>query len=512
MSVYWSFACVIMAIMSCSGSSADRSGVTVKPASHAIYVAATGVDGAAGDIHHPLKTINVALGKARPGDSVILRGGTYNQLVVANVNGTITAPVTLSAMPGERVLIDGTGILTSAAVSLLTISNAHFLTVNGLEFCNLRTATQGTEVNGITVNNGATAITLRNNRVYNIASELSPEQGRSGHGILLIGNTSEPLQQIIVENNEIHDTQTGYSENLTINGYVDGFIIRGNKIYNTENIGIDAAGGYAANPNPVLNYARNGLISDNELYNIDMTRGPIGSIHGHGAIAIYVDGARNIIVERNKIHDADRGIGIVSENDAFPTSNCIVRNNFVYNCWRTGIYLGGYLGYTSGGTRDCYVVNNTLFMNNKVPGAFGEIEGELRLTEQCFNNIVRNNLVYARPVDVFLHKYTNTGRGNMVDNNWYYTTGTPQWIWNSTNGNPYTDLISWQRASGMDAVSVYGQDPQLRNVDLPDIHLKASSGAKSSGMLLPDSIVGALDIDGKPRISDSHLSIGAHQL
>ena len=73
-----------------------------------------------------------------------------------------------------------------------------------------------------------------------------------------------------------------------------------------------------------------------------------------------VASARNIIVERNKVHEADRGIGIVSENDAYPTENCIVRNNFVYNCWRTGIYLGGYLNYTTGGTNNCAVVISIL--------------------------------------------------------------------------------------------------------------------------------------------------------
>ncbi|NIG54978.1 right-handed parallel beta-helix repeat-containing protein [Chitinophaga sp. Cy-1792] len=511
MKTYWLTGLLITTV-ACSSGTPDRTGVVVTPAVHSIYVTVYGNDNAAGDVDHPLKTINVALGKARPGDSVILRGGTYQQLVAVNAAGTVNAPIVLTAMAGERVLLDGTGMIVSASTSMLTISGSRYVTVNGLEICNLKTTTPWVDVSGATINAGSTDIIFRNNKIYNIENNVAPEQGRSGHGILVIGNTADPLQRITVEDNEIHDTKTGYSENLTINGYVDGFIIRRNKIYNTENIGIDAAGGYAANANPALNYARNGLISGNELYTIDMTRGPVGGVHGHGAIGIYVDGARNIVVEQNKIHEADRGIGIVSENDAFPTSNCIVRNNFVYNSWRTGIYMGGYLGYTSGGTRNCYVVNNTLFMNNREAGAFGEIEGELRLTEQCFNNVVRNNLVYARPTDIFLHKYTNTGSGNIIDNNWYFTTGTPQWIWNSTNSNVYTDLLSWQQASGADAAAVYGQDPLLKDVNLPDLHLQAGSPARNKGFMLPDSVVGTLDIDGNPRISGGHLSIGAHQL
>jgi hypothetical protein len=358
------------------------------------------------------------------------------------------------------------------------------------------------------VDQGSGYIQVRKNKIYNIEHNVKPEDGRSGHGIEIIGNTDIAIKHILVEENEIHDCNTGYSENLTINGYVDSFVIRKNKIYNTENIGIDAAGGYSANSNPAYNYARNGVISDNELYNIDMTTGPIGGAHGHGAIGIYVDGARNITIERNKLHECDRGIGIVSENDAYPTENCIVRNNFVYNSWRTGIYLGGYLNYTTGGTKNCYVVNNTLYYNNKQTGAFGEIEGEIRLTENCFNNVIKNNIVYARPVDVFVHKYTATGSNNVIDNNLYYTTGAAKWIW---NGIEYTSYTAWKTASGGDAGSSNGADPLLISTITPDLHIQSGSPAINSGTIISPDIHGSTDIDGKPRIVSNKISQGAQQ-
>ncbi|HEY9257351.1 MAG TPA: hypothetical protein VIP81_05205, partial [Chitinophaga sp.] len=187
------------------------------------------------------------------------------------------------------------------------------------------------------------------------------------------------------------------------------------------------------------------------------------------------------------------------------------RNNFVANCWRTGIYLGGYLGYTSGGTRNCYVVNNTLLFNDKEVGAFGEIEGEIRLTEQCFDNVIKNNIVYARPVDVFVHKYTNTGSGNVIDNNLFFTTGTPQWIWSSTKDNVITDFAAWKTASGVDASSVYGVDPLLISTTLPDLHIAANSPAKNTGVVISAEVNGTLDIDGKPRIVNNQISKGAQQ-
>jgi hypothetical protein len=473
-----------------------------------LYVSPDGSDGNTGTINNPLRNINTALSKVLPGDTVFVRNGTYSEKIVFPKSGRLDKYITLKVYPGEKAIIDGTSLSITGKEALVTVRNNSFIIVEGFDVCNYKSTTPWVNVNGILVDQGSKNIQLKKNRIYNIEHNVRPEDGRSGHGIEIIGNTDIMMKNILVEENEIHDCNTGYSENLTINGYVDSFIIRKNKIYNAENIGIDAAGGYWANTNPAYNYARNGLISENELYNIDMSTGPVGGGTGHGAIGIYVDGARSIIVERNKVHECDRGIGIVSENDAYPTSNCIVRNNFISNSWRTGIYLGGYLNYTSGGTNDCYVVNNTLYYNNKELGAFGEIEGEIRLTERCNNNVIKNNIVYARPTDVFVHKYTTTGTNNIIDNNLYYTTGAAKWIW---NGTAYTDFAAWKTACGGDAGSSFGIDPLLLNTSLPDLHITTSSPAKNTGVVISAAVNGSLDIDGNTRIVNNKISKGANQ-
>ncbi|MFC0774984.1 right-handed parallel beta-helix repeat-containing protein [Terrimonas alba] len=477
--------------------------------SRTYFVATTGSDANAGTVDNPLRGINTALSKANPGDTVIVRTGIYYEKVSFQKSGRLDKHITLKAYTGEKPVIDGTGLSITGKEALVTISNVNYIVFEGFDVCNYKSSTPWVNINGILVNEGSGNITIRKNKIYNIEHNVAPADGRSGHGIEIIGNTSIAMKNILVEDNEIHDCNTGYSENLTINGYVDGFIIRRNKIYNAENIGIDAAGGYWANSVSAFNYARNGIISDNEIYNIDMTTGPIGGAHGHGAIGIYIDGARNIIVERNKVHEADRGIGIVSENDAYPTENCIVRNNFVYNCWRTGIYLGGYLNYTTGGTNNCAVVNNTIFYNNRERGAFGEVEGEIRLTENCNNNTIKNNIVYARPEnDVFIHKYTSTGSNNIIDHNLYYTTGTAKWIW---NGVEYADYAAWKTACGGDANSTNGIDPLLTNTSSPDLHIQAVSPAKNSGVVISTDINGSTDIDRNLRIVNNKISKGAQQ-
>lgn len=479
--------------------------VPVVDSVHTYYVSPNGRDANIGTIDAPLKSINTTLKKAVPGDTVIVRTGTYYEKVSFPRSGSAGKYITLKAYSGEIPVIDGTGLTIAGKEALVTIRNVNYVVFQGFDVCNYKSSTPWVNINGILATEGSGNIIIRKNKVYNIEHNVKLEDGRSGHGIEIIGNTDVVMKNILVVENVIHDCNTGYSENLTINGYVDGFIIRNNTIYNGENIGIDAAGGYSANSVPEHNYARNGLIEGNTLYHIENALGPLG---GYGAIGIYVDGARNITIERNKVFDTDRGIGLVSETDNYPTENCIVRNNFVYNCWRTGIMLGGYLNYTSGGTRKCYIVNNTLAFNNKVLGYFNEVEGEIRLTENCFDNVIKNNIIYANGKnDVFIHKYTATGSNNVVDYNLYYTTGMAKWIWNGTD---HTDFTEWKKACAGDANSTNGIDPLFVNTTSPDLHIQTTSPATNSGLVISTDINGAADIDGNARITNNKISKGAH--
>ncbi len=483
---------------------------TLPSLANTYYVASNGDDNNEGSIDSPFRSIAMALDKANPGYTILVREGVYNEKIVFPRSGEASSPITLKAYPGENSIIDGTGLSVSKKEALVTIRNVKHITFEGFDVCNYKSATPYVIVNGFTVDQGSENIIIRNNKIYNIEHNVSPENGRNGHGIEVIGNTNVALRNILIEGNEIHDCNTGYSENLTINGYVDGFIVRKNKVYNGENIGIVAAGGYAANSVPALNYARNGVISDNEVFNIDGTSGPIPAYSQHnGAIGIYVDGARDIIVERNKVYDSGRGIGIVSETNNFPTENCIVRNNFVYSNSLAGIYLGGYVDYTTGGTINCAVVNNTLYFNNKNLGYSNEIEGEIRLTENCVKNVIKNNIIFARQNrGVFINKQTMGGSDNSIDNNLYYSQILYKWVW---NGTLYTNFTDWQSACDGDKSSVINKDPQFLDLDIPDIHISNTSPAKNKGAVISLSVNGETDIDGNPRVINNKIDIGANQ-
>jgi hypothetical protein len=494
-------------ILSCSKSTNVSSSTGGNTASHTYYVATNGNDANAGTIDAPLRTINNALSHTVPGDTVMVRGGTYSEKVLVSRPGISGKYITLEAFAGETPVIDGTTLSVNGTEGLITVNGVKFIVVRGFTTCNFKAIVSSGDPKGILVQGGSDYIEIRNNTVYNINYEHTPLDGGC-NAILIKGNTSDPVTNIIVDGNIIHDCKTGYAENLTVNGYVDGFTVSNNTIYNAQNIGIDAAGGYGANSIPAYNYARNGVISGNTLYNIESSRGPLG---GHGAIGIYVDGARHITVERNRVYSADRGIGAVSETVNFPTDSAIIRNNFIYNCWCSGIYMGGYLNYTTGGTTNCSIVNNTLYNNDRVTGAFGEIEGEISIREQCKGNVIGNNIIYAGPNDLLVHKYTSTGSNNTIDYNLYYTAGPYQWIWGSTNGTPITDFIAWKTNSGGDANSTSGTDPLLMDIVAPDLHIQTGSPARNTGLVISAGINGTTDIDGNPRIVNSKINKGAQQ-
>jgi hypothetical protein len=501
-------------LISCSKKNIVSSSTSNSTHTHTYYVAANGNDAGSGTFNIPLAKINTALNKAVPGDTVIVRAGTYFEKITVPGSGNQGSPIIVMAYPGERPVIDGTNISVSGWTAVVNLNGVSNITLDGFDICNLNSYTTNVDVEGVYIAGNSHDITIKNCHIYNIKNNATLANGRSGHAILAIGNGTAAISNLVITGCCVHDTQTGTSENITLAGNIDGFTVSHDTLFNIENIGIIIAGGDNLNPsgNAATNYARNGVVSDNLLYNVSMSNhADIWGAGNYGAIPIYICGGAGTIVERNKVSDSDRGIGLVSESNIYPTKTSIVRNNFISHCWRTGIYMGDYLNFTGVGTKNCYVVNNTLLGNNKAPGAFGEIEGELRLTEHCDSNVFMNNLVYAEATDLFVHKYTTTGSNNLINYNLYFTTAAPGWIWQSTNGTPSASLSAWQTTSGMDANSFYGTDPLLTSIVSPDLHIQSLSPAKNAGVIISEVINGSTDIDGNPRIVNGKISIGAQQ-
>src|SRR5438105_4632841 len=145
--------------------------------------------------------------------------------------------------------------------------------MQGFYICNLYSSTKNTDPEGIFIKGNSKGIAIKNCNIYNIKNSASLNDWRSGHAILVIGNGTAAISDLVITGCTVHDTQTGTSENITLAGNIDGFTVSHNTLYHTENIGIIIAGGDGLNPsgNVATNYARNGVVSDNELYNISLS-------------------------------------------------------------------------------------------------------------------------------------------------------------------------------------------------------------------------------------------------
>ena len=69
-------------------------------------------DDGTGSAEHPWKTIAKAAASAKPGDTILIRDGTYRESVVIKTSGTSQAPIRLEAAPGSHVVLTGADRLT----------------------------------------------------------------------------------------------------------------------------------------------------------------------------------------------------------------------------------------------------------------------------------------------------------------------------------------------------------------------------------------------------------------
>src|SRR6266571_5195282 len=76
---------------------------------HVYYVATNGSDSNPGTIDQPWATLTNALGDLQPGDTLYVRGGTYQERVLPGplAKGTESAPIIVQAYPGEFPVVKG---------------------------------------------------------------------------------------------------------------------------------------------------------------------------------------------------------------------------------------------------------------------------------------------------------------------------------------------------------------------------------------------------------------------
>ena len=474
---------------------------------NSFYVATTGNDSNPGTIASPWRTIQHAANTVQAGDTVYVRGGLYSESVNIGVSGSTGAgSVTFQSYPGETAIVDGTGLTpsTSDTQGLFNIASQSYVTIQSFEIRNYSTSNANAIPAGISVSGSGSNIQILNNLVHNITT--TSEKNGNAFGIVVYGTEAPAsLDSITISGNQVYNLKTGNSESVTVNGNVTNFAITNNIIHDNDNIGIDAIGFEGVSSSPTYDFARNGVISGNTVYNITAINNP-GEGNQYDADGIYVDGGSQIIVERNLLHDNDLNIEAASEHSGRVASFITIRNNVVYHGNSVGISIGGYASNV-GGSDHITIVNNTLFQNDtKNTGS-----GELQVQYYATNNVFKNNIVYATSQGLFINNYTNSEPSPVdVDYNVYFSSlnsASGDFLWNGTD---HTGFAPYQSATGEDSHSQY-VDPLFLSLTTPNLQVQPPSPAVNKGINLGSAIEGVLDFAGNPRLPGSTVDIGAYQ-
>ncbi|OWA35524.1 hypothetical protein B9G55_12890 [Saccharibacillus sp. O16] len=483
------------------------------------YVAPSGSDvSGTGTQTRPWKTVQRAADAAmKTGGTVYLRSGVYRQqLRLSGSPGAAggAARLTVTSYPSEAAVLDGTGLSIGGSAALIDLSSASRVTVRGLELRNLKTSASGVLPMGIYVHGAGQGVRLENNKVHGIANTAAPKGsdllGRDAHGIAVYGTEAPAsIRDLTISGNEVYGLTLGSSEAVVLNGNVEQFVVENNRVHDNDNIGIDAIGFEGTSPNPKYDQVRSGVIRGNQVTGSTSSRNPSYGLKipngNYAAAGIYVDGGRDLVVERNRVLRNDIGIEISSEHGGRSTSNITVRSNLVARNALTGIGMGGY-DKQRGATIGSVITGNTVAYNDTLEWG----TGQLYMQFDTRDNIIRNNIFVASASNALIHNEYRENRRNVVENNLYYAPDAEEatWMWKSKS---YTGFASYVKNTGNDKHSLFA-DPGFANAKADDYRLKPSSPAIAAGV--PDPILNVSpDLAGKKRgeSASGRPSLGAYE-
>lgn len=263
----------------------------------------------------------------KPGDELVLRGGTYSQSCyrAITVNGTAASPIIIRAATGETPVITRSAT-SSQEQNNIDIVQSSYLILRGLHF---RGGDSGVRLIGghhitiedceifETLNNGlransasADSLIIRHNHIHHTG--LNTSTSTEGEGLYLgCNNNTCQVSNSLIEGNYIHhlrSTSDGGNDGIEVKAGSFGNIIRDNVIHDTT-IGTRFpcifvyGGGAAAN-----------IVEGNTVWNC-----------GEGIFAVS-----DAIVRNNVIANSDTGISAHPHKQVAQTRNVTIVNNTVY--------------------------------------------------------------------------------------------------------------------------------------------------------------------------------------
>ncbi len=353
---------VLLIVTSCGAkpSPVDSQNATapapLAPTAATYYVATNGNDDDnTGSEASPWLTIQHAVEQLQPGDTVLVKSGTYAGARLEN-SGTAAGYLTLKAAPGATVVINGPGPQNSHQ-SALEIENwdtpVSYWVIEGLEVTGA--PHWGIDIRG-GEDNHAHHIVIRGNHVHD-----------NGQSATCTGIFAAFTDDVLIENNNTHNNS---EHGIYVNNSSDRFVIRNNVSHHNANCGIHLNGDESMGGDGILS---DGQVTGNTIYEN-------GTGGGSG---INMDGVSQSVVANNVLYNNHAsGIAVFQGDGAIcSSSNRIVHNTILMpDDGRWALTM-------SDGCADNVVLNNIFYSFHGYRGSIAA-QGAVNLTSDY--NIVVN--------------------------------------------------------------------------------------------------------------------------
>lgn len=333
--------------------------------------------------------------------------------------------------------------------------------------------------------------------------------GEQAHAINAVSYDKDAqIKGVYIRSNEFTNLHQGKSEAVTLNGNLTGFEISDNRFWDIDNIAIDIAGFYGECPkteNGNSCQANNGKVFGNKVWNL--SDGNPGQKKVYPTLAaIYIDGGRDVLVDRNEVHHFGVGLDFGSEKGG-TTEKVILSNNLVYLNKSAGIWIGND-GFAEG-INDCLILNNTIANNNTEK----PYEGAIRFTQQPIspaqqgkkNIVIANNLIFSNTEYPLLTNLQNKNAEESLTffNNFFFSKKETEF----SNHEPIT--FGQFLAKYYDAAGKFRKIEVEANYDLLKDSYAIDKGSGDYLNRMCEDLSKCFDLRGKPRVSNNKIDVGA---
>ena len=430
-------AAVVFALVSLSANAAE------------LFVSTSGNDANPGTLAAPFLTLTKAAYVAKPGDVVNVRGGVYNTSAYITSKGLPTARITFRSYPGEKAILDGTGL--SSTTIVVSLSRTEYVDFTGFEIRNAPYI----------------ALNVRMGHDVRVADNVIHHSWRNA--VYVGADTMNGVSNVVIENNVAYNNVLENTAHATSGGWAGTLVasrasnvtFRGNRVYENDGEAI------------IVNLTTNAVVYGNVTYD-NYSQG------------VFLDNARYVTVDSNLIYSTGntryfrsgypgQGIAVANETytDSNPSSDNTIINNIVVGT-RWGFYYGNF--ENGGGLKNTRVANNTFHNTAQEPVVIA--------TDAHANSVIENNIF-----SVGGKSGSVAGGGVTFRNNaWYGVSAGTAAGANDVIGNP-----SFVRAGGFNAADY-----------------RIAAGSIAIGRAADASAIVKTDYFGNARALP--FDIGAHQL